>query len=222
MRATPALAGAIVCLWLAACASGPKARTPEETLREYAQALREGDAERAYSLLSAEARRTMPFESFERMLKENPNDVREVAEALSRPSDALEVTAVISSPEGETLQLVYEDGAWKADVSAVDLYGQSTPLSALSAFVRAFEAKRYDVLMRFVPLEKRDGLDEKRLQQAWEGDQKEEMQRLIEGLKSQLGTAKVEILGSRATVAYGAGGTVEMLLEDGAWKIEDF
>jgi hypothetical protein len=222
VRASRALAGAIVCVWLGGCASGPKARTPEETLREYAQALREGDAERAYSLLSAEARRTMPFESFERMLKENPNDVREVAEALSRPSDALEVTAVISSPEGETLHLVYEDGAWKADVSAVDLYGQSTPLAALSAFVRAFEAKRYDVLMRFVPLEKRDGLDEKRLRLAWEGDQKEEMQRLIEGLKSQLGTAKVEILGSRATVAYGAGGTVEMLLEDGAWKIEDF
>jgi hypothetical protein len=206
---------------LCACASGPKARSPEDTLREYATALREGDAERAYSLLSEEARRTMPFESFQRMLAENPSEVREVAEALSRPAEPLQVTAVISSPEGETLHLVYEDGAWKADVSAVDLYSQATPLAALSAFVRAFEAKRYDVLMRFVPLQKREGLDEKRLEQAWEGDQKEEMQRLIEGLKSQLGTAKVEILGSRATVAYGAGGTVQLLLEDGAWKIED-
>jgi hypothetical protein len=116
---------------------------------------------------------------------------------------------------------VYEDGTWKADVSAVDLYSQATPLGALSAFVRAFEAKRYDVLMRFVPTDKRDGLDEARLQEAWEGDQKEEMQRLIDGLHSQLGTARVEILGSRATVAYGAGGTVQLLLEDGAWKIED-
>jgi exopolyphosphatase/pppGpp-phosphohydrolase len=76
-------------------------------------------------------------------------------------------------------------------------------------------------LVWFVPTDKRDGLDEARLKQAWEGDQKEEMQRLIEGLKSQLATAKVEILGSRATVAYGAGGTVQLLLEDGAWKIED-
>lgn len=206
---------------LCACATGPKARSPEETLREYAAALREGDAERAYSLLSEEARRTMPFESFERMLAENPGEVREVAEALSRPAEPLRVTAVVASPEGETLHLVYEEGTWKADVTAIDLYSQSTPLAALSAFVRAFEAKRYDVLMRFVPLAEREGLDEARLKTAWEGDQKEEMQRLVEGLKSQLGSAKVEILGSRATVAYGAGGTVQLLLEDGAWKIED-
>lgn len=212
---------ALVSLALWGCASGPKAQSPEETLREYAAALREGDAEKAYSLLSEEARRTMPFESFQRMLAENPGEVREVAEALSRPAEPLRVTAVITSPEGETLHLVYEDGAWKADVSAVDLYSQATPLSALSAFVRAFEAKRYDVLMRFVPNDKREGLDEARLKEAWEGDQKEEMQRLCEGLESQLGTARVEILGSRATVAYGAGGTVQLLLEDGAWKIED-
>jgi hypothetical protein len=211
----------VSALLACACASGPKARSPEETLHEYAAALRDGDAEKAYSLLSDEARRTMPFESFQRMLAENPGEVREIAEALSRPSEPVRVTAVITSPEGETLNLVYEDGAWKADVSAVDLYSQATPLAALAAFVRAFEAKRYDVLMRFVPTDKRDGLDEARLKQAWEGDQKEEMQRLIEGLKSQLATAKVEILGSRATVAYGAGGTVQLLLEDGAWKIED-
>jgi hypothetical protein len=212
----------LVLLACAGCASGPKARTPEETLHEYARALREGDAERAYALLSQEARRTMPYDHFERMLRENPTEVREVAEALMRPTEPLEITAVISSPEGETLHLVYEDGAWKADVSAVDLYSQATPLAALSAFVRAFHAGRYDVLMRFVPVAKSDGLDAERLKQAWEGDQKEEMERLVEGLDSQLSTAKVEILGSRATVAYGAGGTVEMLLEDGAWKIEDF
>ena len=34
--------------------------------------------------------------------------------------------------------------------------------------------------------------------------------------------AQIEVLGTRATVAYGPGGNVELIQEQGTWRIEDF
>jgi hypothetical protein len=203
------------------CGAGAQPPGPEQTLQRYASAVKAGNAEAAYALLSDDAKKTLSFDAFQRMLKENPEDVRALADALSRPGEVLEVTARITTPDGDTLDLVYENGAWRADISAIDLYSQSTPPAALQAFVRAFEARRYDVMMRFVPYNKREGLDQKKLQQAWEGEQKQEMERLVQALKAGLSSARFETIGNRATVVYGAGATVQMLEEGGVWKIEE-
>jgi hypothetical protein len=117
---------------------------------------------------------------------------------------------------------VYEDGSWRVDSSAIDLYSQTSPESAVRAFIRAFQNHRYDVLLRFVPDGKKEGLDAAKLKKAWESEQKEEMERLTQALEAALPTAKFERIGERATMAYGAGGTVELVREHGAWKIEEF
>lgn len=166
--------------------------------------------------------RDMTPEAFERMVRENPSELRALIEALERPTADPYVTARVTAPDGETLLLVYEDGAWRIDASAVDLYGQTTPAQALRSFVRAYENQRYDILLRFVPEAHREGLDAEKLKQAWEGEQKEEMDRLVASLTAGLGETHVELVGDRATVAYGSAGTVELLREHGAWKIEDF
>jgi hypothetical protein len=207
---------------LAGCGAGGSTGGPEQALHKYAAALRAGDSRAAYELLSEDAKKTLPYDAFERMVRENPGEVREIAEALSRPGEPLKITAVVAAADGETLHLVYEKGSWKADVSAIDLYNQATPLLALRAFVRAFEAKRYDVLMRFVPSAKAEGLSAAKLKKAWEGEQRLEMQRLVQALRAAEATAQAEILGNRATVSYGAAGTVQLVEEDGVWKIEEF
>lgn len=204
------------------CGAGQAATSPRETLSAYAAALRDGRVEDAYGLLSDEAKKNMPFEAFKRMVQENPEEMQEIASALTRPSGAPRVTALVTSPEGETLLLVYEAGRWKIDGSAIDLYNQDTPKAALLAFVRAFENKRYDVLMRFVPDDKKEGLDEAKLKKEFEGDQREEVERLTQALKASLPTAQVELIGDRATMTYGAGGTVELVRERGIWKVEEF
>lgn len=209
-------------LAIAGCAAGVPAKGPEQVLQQYAHAIKAGDARAAYALLSEDAKASIRFEAFERMLKENPDELRGLAEALSRPSESLHVTAVVTAPSGESLELVFEDGAWRAGLSAVDLYSQSSPRATMHAFVRAYEARRYDVLMRFVPTAKLDGLDEKKLKEAWEGEQKEEMRQLVSALKVALPTAQVERLGTRATLSYGAGGSVQLVEEDGVWKVEEF
>ena len=156
------------------------------------------------------------------MVKENASEMKDIARALARPASDPVVTATVTSPKGDSLLLLYEEGRWKLDGSSIDLYGQLTPRQAIDAFLRAFERNRYDVMLRFVPdsqLEK--GLDAQRLKQSWEGAWKEEMQRITAALKAALPTAQFEELGDRATMAYGSS-TLQLVREHGAWKIEDF
>jgi hypothetical protein len=213
------LAGLALAL---ACSATPEPKGPRETLTAYARALDDGRVEDAYALLSNEAKKSMPLEAFRRMVRENPEEVRDIARALTRPSGPPRVTATVTAPTGESLLLVFEDGDWRVDGSAIDLYSQASPEAAIRAFLRAFGNKRYDVLMRFVPDSKKEGLDAAKLKKAFEGEQKEEMERLTQALDAALPTARFERIGDRATMAYGAGGTVELVREHGAWKIEEF
>jgi hypothetical protein len=203
------------------CASTRASARPDETLRAYSKALREGRAREAYGLLSDDAKKTIPYESFARIVKENTQEVSELATALERPADAPRVTATVTPPGGPVLLLVYEDGAWKIDGSSVDLYSQATPERAVFAFVRAFDNGRFDVLLRFVPDAQRGNLSPAALEKAWTGEQREEVERMMGALKAALPTARFELLGERATMAYGAGGTLELVRENGAWKVED-
>jgi hypothetical protein len=204
------------------CSSAALQQGPSDALRSYARALDEGRADDAYKLLSSEAKRNIAPDAFRRMVKENATEMKEIAHALSRPASDPVVTATVTSPKGETLLLLYEDGRWKLDGSAINLYGQSTPRQSIEAFLRAFERKRYDVMLRFVPDSHLEGLDEGKLRSAWEGTQKEEMLRITTALRAALPTAQFEETGDRATMAYGASGTVQLLREHGVWKIEDF
>jgi hypothetical protein len=204
-----------------ACGSSSLQQGPSDTLRAYARALDEGRADDAYKLLSSEAKHSISIDAFRRMVKENAPEMKDIAHALARPASDPLVTATVVSPKGEKLQLVYEDGRWRLDGS-INLYGQSTPQQSIEAFLRAFERKRYDVMIRFVPDAHMEGLDADKLRAAWEGSQKEEMARITAALRAALPTAQFEEIGDRATMAYGSGGTVQLVREHGVWKIEDF
>ena len=46
--------------------------SPRDVLATYAHAIQSGNAHDAYALLSDDAKKSMPFEAFARMVKENP------------------------------------------------------------------------------------------------------------------------------------------------------
>jgi hypothetical protein len=87
--------------------------------------------------------------------------------------------------------------------------------------MRAVERKRYDVVLKFVPDNHKEGLDAAKLKAAWEGHDKEEIDQVVAALRQALPTASIEEAGERATMAYGAG-TMQLVRERGLWKIEDF
>src|SRR3954471_18107494 len=148
--------------------SGRGAEDPHSVLRSYSRALDEGRAEDAYRMLSEEARRGISLEAFKRMVKDNPEEVREIARALARPTATPVVTATVTSSNGQELQLVLENGKWKVEATAIDLYAQDTPRHAIQGFVRAVERRRYDVVLKFVPDSHKEGLDAAKLKGAWE------------------------------------------------------
>jgi hypothetical protein len=207
-------------LGLSACA-GSGAEDPGSVLRDYARALQEGRADDAYRLLSDDARRGISLEAFRRMVKDNPEEVREIGRALARPTAPPVVTATVTTPQGQELKLVLENGEWKVDASAVDLYAQDTPRHAVQGFVRALERKRYDVVLRFVPDNHKEGLDAAKLRRSWEGEEKQEMEQVLAALKQALPTASIEETGEQASMPYGAG-TLHLVREHGLWKIENF
>jgi hypothetical protein len=196
-------------------------RDPQSVLRSYARALEDGRADDAYRLLSDEARRGISLEAFRRMVKDDPEAVREIGHALERPTAPPVVTATVVSPSGQELHLVLEDGAWRVDASSIELYAQDTPRHAIQGFLRAVERKRYDVVMRYVPDAHKEGLDANKLKAAWEGHEKDEIQQVVAAVKQALPTATIEETGERATMPYGAG-TMQLVREHGLWKIENF
>jgi hypothetical protein len=212
--------GTLVTAVCTACTT-PRAEDPQSVLRAYSHALDEGRAEDAYRLLSEEARRGISLEAFRRMVKDNPEEVREIARALSRPTATPVVTATITGANGQELELVLEKGKWRVEATAIDLYGQDTPRHAIQGFVRAVERRRYDVVLKYVPDLHKEGLDATKLKLAWEGHDKEEIEQVVSALKQALPTATIEETGDRATMTYGAG-TMQLLRERGLWKIEDF
>ncbi|WP_437666006.1 hypothetical protein [Sorangium sp. So ce1182] len=268
-------------LALPACGSSYAQQGPSDTLRAYAQALQEGRVDAAYRLLSDEAKRSMSLEAFRRAVRDNPDDALEIARAIARPAADPVVTATVTMPNGEELLLVFEGGRWRLDAAAVDLYGQATPRQALVGFLRAFERRRYDVILRYVPDAEKEGLGEaadgaggeadaavgagaargdgaappagpegaagadaaqkpggrpgtaraaagaaqltpEKLKAAWEGPQREQINRVVQAIKAALPTATIEETGDSASMAYGAGGTVAFTREHGVWKIKDF
>src|SRR5262249_14273709 len=65
-------------------------------------------------------------------------------------------------------------------------------------------------------------LTAEKLRAAWEGPYKEQINRIVQAIKTALPTAQIEETGDSAAMSYGAGGTVAFMREHGAWKIRDF
>lgn len=218
----------LVCPWTlwafasVACGSNMMQQGPSDALRTYAHAIEDGRIDDAYRQLSIDARRQLSLEAFRALVRENPEETREIARGLTRPVSPPVVTATVTPSSGDPLLLVFEGGHFRLDGAAIDLYGQRTPKQALEGFVRAYDRKRFDILLRFVPTAELEGLTAAKLQASWDGPEKGTMSRIVAAIRATLPTAPIEQTVDRASMSYGLGGTIELVREHGAWKIEDF
>lgn len=214
------LGGALLLAPLLIGCGAARATDPESTLEHFGSALRLRDYTEAYELLSEAYRAKVPYDQFVRTARDNPEEVAALVALIDAPHEAPEITAELPYGDGESLHLLFEDGAWRIVGDAVDFYDQSTPRAALRSFVRAMERKRYDVVLRFVPRADMEGMSEERMREAWEGEDHEEVERLLANLRASLENP-IEEIGDRATMPYGQRFTVQFVREDGVWKIED-
>lgn len=204
---------------LSGCAHGA-ASSPEDVVQAFARDVREGRYERAYGRLSARVRGEMSLEAFVARIESDEAEARAMAARLERTAGPATRTATLRYGDGETLELVYEDGAYRIVGNVVDPYDQSTPRAAVRAFVRAAENHRYDVLLRLAPAADREGMDEETLRRSFEGEGREDLERLVHTLRENADNP-IEQAGDHATMPYLDRFRVELVREDGLWRIVD-
>jgi hypothetical protein len=209
-----------LALGLGGCPGVSPGTTPESTVAAFASALREGRIEEAYALMSEDYRRRVGLEEFRRYFRDYPTEVQQTARALARRRGRAQQEAVVEYGEAESLRLVREHGDWRVATDVVDFYDQSTPRAALRSFVRAMERRRYDVVLRLIPEADREGMTAERMREAWEGEGREEVERLLANLRAALDNP-IEEVGDRATMTYGDRFRVQFVRERGVWRIED-
>jgi hypothetical protein len=210
------------CLGLAlGCASAPPAPpTPVATVQAFARAINAGKLEDAYALMSADYRKRVSLPQWKKRLTEQSQEALELSNALGAVREPAEQRAFVTYDDGEVLELRRDGDRWYLVTNAADFYDQSTPRAAVRSFVRAMERKRYDVVMRLIPAPDKEGITTERMQAAWSGPERENVERMLSALRENL-DAPIEVVGNRATMPYGEHARVQLVREGDAWKVEE-
>lgn len=213
-----ALASLVMSACLASCARG--GATPQDALRAYAAAVRHADADRAWSLATADYRAAHSRERFDAEFAARVAGGDAYADALADAADgAASVSAELAYSDFETLELRYIDGQWRIVDGVGDLFSQATPRDALQTFVRAVRANDAAALLRLVPAEFRARITEDDLAE-WLATRSEALAETVAKLEASA-DAPIRERDGRAVLRYGAEEMV-FALEDGRWVIADF
>jgi hypothetical protein len=216
-RLAPPLAFAVALAGLA-CARAQAA--PGATLSALGAALERKDYDAAYALTSADFRARVPREAFRAELDEAGADTQALGRRL-RATASGRLAATVELAPGEPVTLVEDGGRWLVDDPSVfEPWSQATPRAALRSFVRALEQRRYDVVLRLCPTGRRASLSIDVLRAYWEGEHQADNAQLLARLRAALGAPIIET-GDEARLPYGSASEVQLVREDGLWKIED-
>jgi hypothetical protein len=198
---------------------GASTSSPSAAVAAFADALREGRHEDAYALMSEDYRTRVTFREFQEHVRDQRAETDEIVESLRDAGGEVEVEAQIEYGDGERALLVQEGDEWRLATNLANFYDQSTPRGALRSFVRAMERKRYDVVLDLVPMADREGMTVDRMREAYEGESREAIERMLTALRENIDNP-IEVVGDRATMPYGERATALLVFEDGVWRIE--
>ncbi len=142
---------------------------PTAAVAEYRQALEKRDYNRAYRMMSDRFRARHTQDSFVRTLKASPKEVAYTIEQMKKIGNTKEVGATLEYGLGESLNLVWRNGRWQITSDPTAYYSQKSPRQTLRSFVRAYQLKRWDVMLRFAPSNYRKRMDVKEVKKQFEG-----------------------------------------------------
>lgn len=196
------------CALLVGCGAAGAPPHPQDAVRAYLAAVRAHDADAAYALLSTTQQAAISKEEFVRAFRENRAELADQVNALSRlgPRDVVAVGEVTYG-DGESAALVLEGGDWRISGGVAEAYSLRSPQQALRSLRRALERRSYDALMRILARRSRSQVDD-------------EVRRLVDALHDAQ-NLEVVVDGDRARVEYEPGHVIELLREDGEWRIVD-
>lgn len=211
----------VLAALVAAVGCGSRQPAPVSTLERYGRALESGDFGAAYGLMSESFRARHSREEFVRMMRENQREAQETAGRLRGGYDQLEISAEFTYGLGDSMRLVQEGGQWRIASNPSEFYSQATPREALRSFVRAYELKRWETMLRFVPNKYAERMNVGKMRKQFEGPQREEIATMMNMIKANL-DEPIDERGNEARMRYGDRYEVRFVREDDRWKIQDF
>ena len=200
------------------CAHAPP--EPGEALAAFGAAMARGDLRGAYAMTSAELQQRLPFEAFAAGFQGPGAEPAALGQRLAREAERVPPRLEVELAAGERVPLVFERGAWRVDGPVYTAWGQQTPRAAVRTFVRAVDARRYDVLLRLVPDRERGGLTADQLRAFWEGRDADAHRRLLLKVRAALAAPLVES-GDEAHLPLAGDGEVRLTRESAGWTIEE-
>ena len=217
-RDTVYAAALVLALAAAGCRSGQSA--PARALDRYGAALESHDYGEAYELMSESFRAKHSQEDFIRMMKDSAREVEETAARLRGAHGKVEITAELRYGLGDSMRLVREEGEWRIASNPIQFYSQKTPREALRSFVRAYRLERWDVMLRLVPNKYRERMTVEMVENQFQGPRADEVATMLNLIEANL-DAPITDKGNEARMSFGDRYEVELVREDGQWKLRD-
>lgn len=224
----PAWAGLALALGsLPAC--GATAGAPLRTYSRWLDLLASGRTRDAYRLMSDDFQATCDLACFRRQVERGRDRLDAARRQVRAQPPQVELRATLgarSEPAADRLVLVQEfiggrkgrTPVWRISGDPLDFYPQGSAAEALRSFVRAADGRRYEILLRFVPLKLRDKTTVEGLRANWEGPGRADLQRQLAALKAHLALPPI-VEGGEARLPVGEQKEARLLLEDGAWHV---
>jgi hypothetical protein len=192
---------------LGAC-SGAVKTGPQETLQRYVHAVESDHPTDAYALLDESVRKQMtPTEFLARWKSLRVELQAQAAQLKPLLGKPIKARAQVSFPSGSRANLSYAADVWKIDDGIALSGGAATPADALRAFIRAVESRNYELVMRFLARSVRESI---------ERDITERAAKLKQALNQE-----IEVTGGRARLQYDPRYKIELIQEEGEWRILD-
>lgn len=205
-------------------------REPLATVRRFAELVDQGRVREAYKLTLPEYRKHCDLPCFGRAVALYGHEAHSLLRYLRAKEQGadlpeIDITEEVTLPLAPTpLKLVKQDGGtWKIAGDPLEFYPQDSAQAALSSFLRAVKAKRYDVLARFMPMRQRGLLGAEHLpaylQARWEGPQRPLLLAQIAQVEKHLQEPLIlHAEGGEARLPLSEGET-RLLYEEGRWVV---
>jgi hypothetical protein len=198
----------VVALWGLVVGCGrPALPDPKITARAYADAAERGDANRLHALLTRDAKRTYGEARVTELVKDEREELRRQATALTGPDTRVDASATLLLADGSEVELSLEPEGFRIAAASTLPAAARTPTEALDGLRRALARRSYSALLRVLSADSRGAVET-------------DLRSLAAALQNPA-TLDVRVQGDRADVDVGAGHQVTLRRENGTWRVED-
>lgn len=196
-----------IVMVLTACGASAPVPPPQTAVERYLKAIEAQDSAGMYALLSPERRQGVGAEQFQQRVADTRTELTESAQRIRDTGTPAEASAVVTLEDGETVQLVLENGQWRIAAGLLDAASLRTPNDAVQTLHRVLVRRDLAGLLALLTREERT---------SWEAA----FGRMIESTADPLDW-ETEVRGDEATVRTTGGGVILLHRESGRWRVQD-